>query len=229
LRTRRFVIRPIIALALGFIAAPLAVRADFVTYQMSGTIQIARNTTMPIAVGDPISWTLRYNRSSGLATSPDGGYTNSQVGPLISNIVDGRNGFRIYTPTSVPAGIIVSQGSFMTTDFQFSVYTPGTNYDAGLLLSSIAPLPTMNLADLQLDHIPFHLENTYPSLSNFAYRDPGARDFSGFIADVTSLSAASTPEPGAFALSVLGASGLVARHFRRRIGRRRGSCWHEKE
>jgi hypothetical protein len=75
-------------------------RADFVTYDMTGSITAISNTNLPVAVGDPISWTLRYDRSIPSSASL-GEFRNYQPkSPIITNIVDQKTGLHLPLPPS---------------------------------------------------------------------------------------------------------------------------------
>jgi len=78
----------------------------------------------------------------------------------------------------------------------------------------MGPLPTLDLAHLQLDHIPINNGATYFTYSSGSLTSA----FSAISADVTSVTLASAPEPGSLTLFLLGAVGLVSRRLRPRRG-----------
>jgi len=124
-------------LSLAFVLPPTAVHADLVTYTLTGTIQnvvgysglyggLDPGASLPVAKGDRIAWTVRYDRSTPTTNFPntvalaqgitlqDSYYAPS--GPLISRIVDQTNGYHVYTSPadSIPAGSYSPSGPFHT-------------------------------------------------------------------------------------------------------------------
>lgn len=169
-------------------------------------------------------------------------------GPLITHIVDQTNGFHVYTSRSgsfpangLPPGMSPYSSSLVglsnwqkygtsdTGSVTFLDYQPSTRsrmlpYFASLTLYVGQLLPTLNLAKLQLDHVPFRFKDpaTSPALQ-FSYKGPvsNTQTYFSFDAHVDSISAAgsiaSLPEPGALTLFALGAASLAARRFRQAL------------
>src|SRR5579884_1017712 len=227
----------ILALSIALMAGATQARAGLVTYTMTGTITSALPDYpeyYPIyAQGDRISWTLQYNTSMPMYTYTTTANNASQLNsPLITSIVDRTTGSSFYVPATmyVPphleqagadarAGLRLTSGSLSSIaagQDQLGVTSPEEIYNADLMLKVNGPLPTLNLANLQLNQLSI---NT--SASSFEYgfaadMMPGGQ--ASFTASVDSISAPKygTPEPGSLTLFLLGAAGLAARGVRRR-------------
>jgi hypothetical protein len=217
-------IRTLIVLALAFLA-PQMVRADLVTYSMTGTVwNLVNQGNLPVHVGDRIGWALQYDRSlqpmPGL-TDPHTttiGYSMS-VSPLL-NFVD----LTTHTPLNSPTSNSSSQ------DFGYPSYvltlTPGspTRGGAQFIASaewlrssdgrySFASLDLENnkgvfsakdLAHLQLNGIPFDIRSLQYGYEQATSSAPELE----FLVKADPLS--STPEPRSLVLLTVGATVLIA-------------------
>jgi hypothetical protein len=210
-------------------------RADLVAYDMTGTIGtvIANAAGLPVAVGDRVAWTLQYDRSlpSLTAGNPN---VYGPTAPIILNVVD----LSTSTPLlSAPSGSNVKGqtlyllaggphaggGAFLTTTYWSAGLASAT---AHLQLSNIAsqqPLPTDDLAKLQLDKIHFDDQSFYYDYLQGTSLPPPPGDpgqLTSFIVQADPLTApvSSAPEPGALTLFIVGSVGLVSRRLRARFG-----------
>jgi hypothetical protein len=211
--TRRSTIRQFHTLALAFAFAFTAgvseVRADLLTYNMTGTIQSVGGVgSIPVAVGDQVTWTLQYDSSTSKTLGGSLFSTFSPTSPVITSIVDQTTHTTLFVePASslnsaiaLTNGVIPFFGNFLASDFH------STSYNATLSLTSNSWLPTLNLASLQLNTVPFNLSS--PGSFLFYHH----RNYS-FTASIDSLSlsdphiSSTTPEPRSLTLFVLG--GLI--------------------
>lgn len=257
-------IRPFLALALGLALATAKAHADLLTYTMTGTVEdvivnsyasnsgsILPASSYPMAVGDHISWMVRYDRSTPMSgdvlqsgTNASAGYYPS--GPLVTNLVDQTSGYHVFTapPGSFPLG---QQPSSVTRlpwsslglsnfnnhgevnlqdtlgDALLSKYDGKPYYTIYTSLTSTPFLPTLNLARLRLDQVPFAFGNTNPVMPvrlQYIGQIPNTRNELAFhvqVSSVTDSSIASVPEPGSLPLWVLGIVALVGRRCRRAL------------
>jgi hypothetical protein len=228
----------ILALALVLVAGATQARAGLVTYTMTGTITSALPNyaeNYPIyAQGDRISWTLQYNTSMPMYTYTTTASNASQLNfPLITSIVDRTTGSSFYVPATmyVPpylsqagaaaeASLNLSSGSSSSISagqYQLGVIDPEEGYNADLALKVTGQLPTLNLANLQLNQLSINTSTSSFGYSFAADMMPGGQD--SFTASVDSISAPKygTPEPGSLTLFLLGASGLALRGVHRRL------------
>ncbi|HEY7423651.1 MAG TPA: PEP-CTERM sorting domain-containing protein [Gemmataceae bacterium] len=231
----------LLALAVALAAGPTEARADMVYYSMTGRIaNLEYNTTgSPIGRGDLISWNLQYDRSTPVSTSVPLGSYYQLTGAAITNLVDRTTGYHFF-PTPTPsdgAGALALHFSGYDGPLSYngpssleawSGYAAGhplSTYSSQLLLFPKSSLPTLDLASLQLNKIPFSLGFTFGNtpMSEFDFEQfgytTGAIDVL-FGATVFSISGpvAPLPEPGSFTLFLLGIVGLAARGRRRRLG-----------
>jgi hypothetical protein len=205
---------------------------------------IPANASAPVGVGDHISWTLSFDRATPLLQSLSIMYTNNisnlygPSGPSITNLVDLTRGTQLYT---APPGSIHAVNSLPTSsqnpytslrlfngaiggvefmDNQPSTQNGALAYSTQLNLTSKGPLPTTNLAKLQLDTVPFRFnDNSLPAPFQFTYNGQlNANTMFTFSAQLNSLSASasiqSVPEPATLTLFALGLVGVVVRRFR---------------
>jgi hypothetical protein len=182
--------------------------ADLVTYTMTGTIQEVglisptngsplppSGGSFPVAMGDRISWTLQYDRSTSPSSSTSGsvvsGPTNNYLpaGPLFTKLVDQTNGYQVPTvaPGSFPANSLsptqqMNPGSALSlwsyprgASLSFTDMLPIAQkgllpYSIQLHLASKSTVPTMNLARLQLDQLSLLFNNMVtPPANQFFY------------------------------------------------------------
>lgn len=233
-----------LAIALALVAGTTEARADLVTYNLTGTIQNVSSwgeVNANVAAGDHITWTMQYDRSA----APGPGSSSTQAfyalnGPVFTNIVDQTTGYHFFTPSTIgPEGTNVNVSRYITIGGIFSLAdnTPILtlpSYGADLFLSTISPVPTVDLAKLQLSSISWDNTSSYFTYgrawgdinNQFSNVDPNPTSFGlNFNSSVDSVSAASVagvPEPGSLTLFLLGAAALAARCFRSRL---RG-VWH---
>jgi hypothetical protein len=221
----------ILVLAVALAAGTTQARADFVTYNLTGTIKTTYSysgaNTLPFSPGDHITWTLLYDRSTPLQNSNEyySGYQNSysMKYPVITNIVDRTKGYHFLLP-SMGGNLLLYGDSTLKYPSSFSagvsyqtfdLFAP--SYNANLFLLNKRPFPTLDLSNLQLNSMPLNLPK-----SDFSYDvQSDMQDVMSFDASVDSISRpmAGTPEPGSLTLFLLGAAGLAARGIRRRMGR----------
>jgi hypothetical protein len=232
---------PLLVLAIALTAGTTKARADLVTYNMTGTITEAQRypSSLPFAVGDHISWTVQYDSSAPLTDSGSGWNKYSWSGIAISNIVDQTTGYHF------PSYAFTNKGASLVSWVQLGNKYPGsdpslnansiqivsggdsesatTGWGAGgatLSLKVLGPLPTLNLADFQLNKLPIVLRNEGYSMFQYGYDAYSGADYLGpnFFASVDTIPGVSyTPEPGSLTLVLLGAPGLAARGLRRRL------------
>lgn len=237
--------RSLLVLAVALTVGATHARADLVSYNMTGTItavDVDTGLNHPLlAVGDHITWTLQYDPSlprgfSGNAAAPSS-YNYHPSTNLITRIVDQTTGSSLpLPPVSATTGVSSLQlfnhppGFFAATDQSATKTSWGKLYSSdSLSMYSNNLLPTFNLADLQLNTVPFALGSTsfggnssdlgYYYNTNSGYDHPNA--LFAFEASVDSISGpmAGTPEPGSLTLCLLGAAGLATRRIRRRCPR----------
>lgn len=220
----------ILGLAVALAAGTTQARADLVTYNMNGTITSATDGHSSFAVGDRVSWTLQYNTSMPMYTYTTTANNASQLyNPLITSIVDRTTGTKLYVPATlyVPpylaqagamagAGLSLSSGSsssISANQYQFDVIYPEEGYSADLKLNVNGPLPTLNLAKLQLNQLSINTSTSSFGYGLAADMMPGYQ--ASFDASVDSIAAPKyTPEPGSLTLFLLGTAGLAARGVR---------------
>ncbi len=222
----------ILVLAFALVAGSTQARADMVYYNMTGTItsvQVSPSSpSASYAVGDHISWTLQYDRSTPLASSSEyySGYQNLYMmkAAVITNIVDQTNGYHVLMPSM--GGSLELYGDSKKYWSYLSAgesYQPpenlAPNYDTDLFLRYKGSFPTLNLSNLQLNSVPIIF-----SKSDFSYfvqwADPMPGDVGyGFNASVNSISAPvyGAPEPASLTLFLFGAAGFAALGIRRRL------------
>lgn len=200
-------------------------RAEFVSYNFTGTIKTADSYSsgnpLPFSPGDHLTWTLLYDRSTPLVNSDKyySGYQSYYVTkyPVLINLVDQTNGYH-FPWTAGGGGILLFGDS--TKDPSSLVASAG---NANLFLVYKESFPTSNLSDWQLNSIPLNLPH---SDFNYYVQYADSQPEMSFDASVNSMSGPiagipSAPEPGSFTLFLLGAAGLVARGMRRRL---RAAC-----
>jgi hypothetical protein len=221
------------ALALVLATGAIEARADLVTYNMAGTIvSVSSNTSgLPIHLGDRFTWTLQYDRSLPHLNIPGEPYTYAPRSATLFNFVDQTEKLSLPSPPSSPknlAGLALvlnpgtnvnrGNGEFTTTTM-WSDGRTGLFGAASLTLTSYThrlELPTGNLANFQLNSVPFEVRSL-----NYGFQVPPstlpALDF--YVqADPLSSHTSSTPEPGSLTLFLLGALGISARYLRARFG-----------
>jgi hypothetical protein len=242
------VFRQLIACTLVFALAATKARADLVTYTLTGSVRDVTAWTLtspvnpgvaPVAVGDRLSWTLQYNRAAPLVQSSSYMNTSTNIyspaGPLITNLVDQTRNLTLNTAPagSIPANNYSPQSSKLPYSSVWVEKTPSSGvfsftdsqlngaktYFAGFHLVSYRPLATMNLAQIQLDQLPFDFNRNNTFLFSYSSTLQNGKVFYDFDALANSLSPsvsiASLPEPGTLSLFVLGAVGLALCRFRR--------------
>jgi hypothetical protein len=210
-----------------------------VHYNMTGHIANweYNNTGSPINRGDLISWTLQYDRSTPVSTSTSLGRYYQLAGTVITNLVDQTTGYHFLpTPSNASGSLALHLSGYDgalswggPSAVQVWSYSTAGNplsvYSSELTLYPKGSLPTLNLANLQLNKIPFALGFTFGNapMSEFDFEKvsytTGAIDVL-FGATVFSVSGpvAPLPEPGSLTLFLLGAAGLATRGIRRRLG-----------
>lgn len=223
--TRRFAIRSLLVLALAFLA-PQVVRADMVTYNMTGTIWNLVNVgNLPVHVGDRIGWTLQYDRS----LAPNSGISNpysSIVGysspvPPLSNFVDLTTHTALNSPPNGPPPWNFGYPSYVLTLMtnlgpQFVASEAWFSSEGRYSFASFSlennqgTLPAHDLAHLQLKGIPFAIRSLQYGYEQATSSAPELE----FFVKADPLS--STPEPGSLLLSIVGAIGLIAGRVRSR-------------
>ncbi|HEY7312011.1 MAG TPA: PEP-CTERM sorting domain-containing protein [Gemmataceae bacterium] len=144
---------------------------------------------------------------------------------MFSNILDATHGGGFATPSTWSSTFLLTNWSHPSGEFHYnwnslqitanqqaSTWWGGSsNYTASLHLVSKDVLPTLKLANLQLNNMPLSSgEFDYTNLYGF-----------GFQAQVDSIGTRPEPEPGSLTLFLLGAAGLAARGMRRRL---RAAC-----
>jgi hypothetical protein len=165
---------------------------------------------------------------------------------LFTKLIDQSNGYHVpmVPPGSIPANSSSVQQMNPGSGLRLWSFPRGASlgfsdglpvaqkgllpYSIQLYLGSKSPLPTMNLAQIQLDQLPLLFNDTVtPPANQFFYetqlpggsQNPNAPAGYYFDAVVSSLSPVasiqSVPEPGARCLFALGAVGLAVRRFRR--------------
>ena len=230
-----------LVLAVALVAETTEARADMIAYNMTGHItNLDYNTTgSPIGRGDLISWRLQYDRSTPVSNSTALGRYYQLTGAVITNLVDQTTGYHFLpTPTLSNAGgalalhlsgydgpLSYNGPSSFEVWSGYAAGNPLSTYSSQLLLFPKSSLPTLNLASLQLNKIPFALGFTFGNapMSEFDFEKvgytTGAIDVL-FSAHVFSISGpvGPLPEPGSLTLVLLGAAGLAARGMRRRLG-----------
>jgi hypothetical protein len=203
------------------VAGSTQARADFVTYNMAGTLVSGFDLPLGLAVGDHIAWTLQYDNSTPMRSNPKSPGVVS--GTPSQRVITNSRGF--FIPSQF-AGISVTTNSqlilssnppngpssyFSASDSILGVPgDPEFSYFAGVTLGFKGPLPTLNLMKLQLDKLPIDLSH-----SSFSYQyavDLAPVDQTQFTASVDSISGpvTSAPEPGSLMLFLLGAAGFAS-------------------
>ncbi len=215
----------VLVLAIALAVANTQARADLVTYTMTGTIQSSQN--LGLSAGDRISWQLQYNNSLPMNANGSSGMNYYSPTPVITNLIDRTNGgFPFFMSSSVYSTLSLNNASATLYPNSFVAGAESTTIPGypegilsyGLVLNNIGSLPTMNLANLQLNTLPLNL-----SASSFNYsfaEDLGPLDQQSFVASVDSISSPvyGAPEPGSLTLFLLGVAGFAARGMRRRLG-----------
>lgn len=217
-------IRSLLVLALAFLA-PQMVRADLITYNMTGTIwHVVNNGNLPVHVGDRIGWTLQYDRSLPPIAEKPNPY-NESIGyrmsvPPIFNFVDLTThtplnsptpnasprdlGYPNYGLTLYPRFPNKGPGEFIADAQWFGFSDSRGSFADFSLENNNGGLPAKDLAHLQLDSIPFDIRSL-----GYGYEqaDSSAPELEFFVkADPLS----STPEPSSLVLLTVGAAGLLA-------------------
>jgi hypothetical protein len=158
-------------------------RADIISYNMTGTITSASGSSS-FAAGDHVTWTLQYApsspRTSGGVNSagPWSGYSIPQTN-MITNIVDQTTGyhFSLLPPSDTYSGGIGLQNNNPSSYQHYPsgdifVYengvTRGINTSISLKLRADGYLPTLNLANLQINNLTLTSNQEYTSL-NYNY------------------------------------------------------------
>ncbi len=224
----------LIALALVLATGAIEARADLVTYNMAGTIvSVSSNTSsLPIHVGDRFAWTLQYDRSLQAPRNlPGEPFEYTPRSATLFNFVDQTEKISLPSPPSNPKtltglGLVLNPGTNPKLgNGGFTSYTLWSDSRGNPLGSAMLSLassahrlefPTSNLADLQLNSVPFD-----DRLLNYAYgMHPLTLPVLGIYvqADPLSSPTSSTPEPGSLTLFLLGALGMSARYLRARFG-----------
>jgi hypothetical protein len=216
----------ILVLTIVLTAGATQARADMIAYNMTGTItQVMAARDSSLGVGDQISWTIQYDRSTPHASEYETLYDMKHA--IITNIVDQTTGDHFPTPYSryVNSTVQLTQGvGSGPAGFQAADDGPidqSYSYAADVLLWAKGRLPTLNLANLWLYDVPWVLGSPPPNLgysSSFLYNNfnVGGAYFSATLASVSGpLSGA--PEPRSLTLFLLGAVALTARGICRRL------------
>jgi hypothetical protein len=191
---------------------------------MTGTVIGTQGANGAVAVGDRISWTFQYDRSAVPVLTAPNIWTYSQSTPTFFNVVDQTSGAHFYSPQGaslpLPPVVLVSQQDTQTfSSAAVSSYTTwavnnqGLYAHAGLEMTvTSGPLPTTNLASLELDSAPFD-----PRWLFFDYGtgtlDTIVSDFLNVKVDPLGSPVSAAPEPSAFMLLALGGLALAARRL----------------
>lgn len=212
----------ILVLAVALTAGTTQVRADMVSYTMTGTVISAdlqwrpsgSPPSFPVAAGDRITWTLQYDRSLP-------GYSTTSL--TITNIVDQTTGYHWF-PSLLPVTSTISLADGQWKDMK-SIFAAGTHggssyesYMTALELGYKVSIPMSELMNVQLNSLPLNLSASYLQYS-------WGNDLAAIslVTSVDSISAPvyGAPEPGSLTLFLLGAGGLAIHGIRRRFGRGR--------
>jgi hypothetical protein len=220
-------IRTLIVLALALLA-PQMVRADLVTYNMTGTIwYLVNKGNLPVHVGDRIGWTLQYDRSlpptPGI-TDPNTktiGYIMS-VSPLL-NFVDLTTHTPLNSPTSNPSpqnfgipnyGLSLTPGSPTSGGAQFTASAQWLRSSDGRysfadfsLENNKGVFWAKDLAHLQLNGTPFDIRSLGYGFEQATSSAPEL-EF-----DVKADPLSSTPEPSSLVLLTVAATVLITAHM----------------
>jgi hypothetical protein len=166
---------------------------------------------LPVAPGDHLAWTLRYDSATPASSSGPGGSSYSPAGPLITNLVDqtnGNSGFTdgYYPPFSQSALSLSSTPSSSSLRAQLSSHGVDSGFSTELNLAFNGPLPTSPLAKVQLSSVPLNLSTSF-----LKYDASVDVDGFSFTASVNSISApvSQAPEPESLTLFLLGTFGLA--------------------
>jgi hypothetical protein len=193
-------------------------------YNMTGTVtstssmswDAGRAFPLPVALGDRITWTLQYDRSTPVSGVGPGWNSYTPNGPLITNIIDQRNANHWFVDPGAPAASTLKLSSSalpnQPNSFSSSFHTQSSSFfvDAGytteLNLGFNDSIATSQLANLHLDSMHLDLSASYlhydasVNLQGYA-----------FTASVNTISGpiAISPEPGSLTLFLLGTAGLA--------------------
>ncbi|HEY7315334.1 MAG TPA: hypothetical protein VH643_38740 [Gemmataceae bacterium] len=220
-----------LVLAVALVAGTAEARADIVLYNMTGTITSALSPPpfngdgAAYAVGDHLSWALWLDRTSPMTSSTSTSISYSQPTfakiqvSLIPGIFDPAHGSANSFGTVATVQPITLSNS---PAGHFSAGEIASNSQLALSLAVNGSLPSLNLANLQLNKIPFLLGKGSGSTISWQAPVPnaeGVEHLIGFTASVNSISGpvAYAPEPESLTLFLLGAAGLATRGLRRRL------------
>lgn len=206
-------------------------RADMIGYEMTGTVSSASASSgmpgwsfpLPVARGDRMTWTFQYDRSTPVSGSGSGRISYTPNSPLIINLVDQTNGYHWSLDPGARAMSSLYLSSYRDRKHPNSGYSSvraqsnsfgvDTGYSTTLNLGFNRFLPSMSLANLQLNRLPLNLSSSSLVFQNWV----NVQGYS-FTVSVDSLSApmAISPEPGSLTLFLLGTGGLMVSCLRSR-------------
>lgn len=220
-------------LIITFLVAALTsqARADMIRYELTGTVNSVSVASVmhggsfppPVGRGDRMTWTLQYDRSSPVSGSGSGRVSYTLNSPLIINVVDQSNGYHWSVDSGARAMSSLNLSSsrdrklpnsgFSSVRAQSSSFGVDAGYSTALNLGFNSFLPSMSLANIQLNRLPLNLSSS----SLVFQRWVNVQGYS-FEVSVASISApmAISPEPGSLTLFLLGTGGLMVSCFRSR-------------
>ncbi|HTU22407.1 MAG TPA: PEP-CTERM sorting domain-containing protein [Gemmataceae bacterium] len=220
----------LLVLAFVLMAGATPARADFVSYNFTGTIKSTFASTgepLPYSPGDHITWTLLYDRSTPVQNTEvynyGSYYSYSMKSNVITNIVDQSNGYHVVLPSGGGGLLLFGDSKQNPSSLSASAgYSPPdphfeNSYSASMYLNYKESFPTMNLANLNFNSIPINFST---SDFNFIISAEDEQFVNTFDASVDSISGPfyGAPEPGSLTLFLLGAAGLAVGGVRRRLG-----------
>jgi hypothetical protein len=178
---------------------------------------------LPVTRGDRMTWTFQYDRSTPVSGSGSGRLSYTLNSPPITNLVDQANGYH----WSIDPGARAMSSLYLTSSrdpkqpnggssslrAQSNSFGIDAGYSATLNLGFNSYLPTMSLANVQLNRLPLNLLSSHLDFQSWV----NVQGYS-FEVSVDSISApmAISPEPGSLSLFLLGTGGLMVSGLRSR-------------